>query len=284
MPRQLTMSEQLAHSTVRIECAMLNGQIGTGSGFFFSFLREGDRSVPAIVTNKHVVSGAESGVLYITKRDVEGDPIIGGHVRIEINNFEKRWLPHPDHDVDLCIMPIAGLIEEMEQAGHLLFFRTLDSSLIPNQEELDDLGALEDVIMLGYPNGIWDNVNNMPIIRRGVTATHPNLDYEGRREFMIDAACFPGSSGSPVLLYNDGHWHQRDGNLVMGGLRIKLLGLLYAGPQHTASGDIEIINVPTQQRAVSISRIPNNLGLIIKASRIMEMEGVLDALLKNPAA
>ncbi|WP_349656549.1 serine protease [Xanthomonas sp. 10-10] len=281
MPRQLTTSEQLAHSTVRIECVLSNGQIGTGSGFFFNFLKEGERSVPAIVTNKHVVSGAEAGVIYVTRKDANGDPLMREYIEIKIDRFEERWLLHPNHDVDLCILPIAGLIEEMERAGHLLFFRTLDESLIPSKEELDDLGALEDVIMLGYPNGIWDSVNNMPIIRRGVTATHPNLDYEGRGEFMIDAACFPGSSGSPVLLYNDGHWNQRDGNVMMGGLRIKLLGLLYAGPQHTASGEIEIVNVPTQQRAISISRIPNNLGLIIKASRIMEMEAVLRDLMRT---
>ncbi len=44
--------------------------------------------------------------------------------------------------------------------------------------------------MIGYPNGIWDEANNMPIIRRGITATHPNFNYNGKPEFMIDAACF----------------------------------------------------------------------------------------------
>ncbi|WP_219722193.1 S1 family peptidase [Xanthomonas arboricola] len=260
---------------------MENNAVGTGSGFFFNFLEENGRYVPAIVTNKHVISGARSGVLHLTKVDDQGDPLIRDHVRISIEKFEANWLHHPDERVDLCVMPIARLLSEMEQSGHHFFFRALDASLIPSQDELDDLGALEDVVMLGYPNGIWDHVNNMPIIRRGVTATHPNLDYEGRREFMIDAACFPGSSGSPVLLYNDGPWLRRDGNVVMGGLRIRLLGLLYAGPQHTASGDIEIINVPTQQRAVAISRIPNNLGLIIKSSRILEMEDVLRNFLQK---
>lgn len=276
MPQNLTASERLAHSTVRMECDTPDGR-GTGTGFFFRCLNEGSRFVPVIVTNKHVVAAATIGRFHLTLADAEGDPRIGSHIRIELPDFQRRWIDHPDPTVDLCVMPIQPLIEEAYAAGHRFFYTSLDGSLIPSADELADLGALEDVIMIGYPNGIWDASNNMPIIRRGVSATHPNLDYEGRREFMIDAACFPGSSGSPVFLYNNG-WTTRAGGTVMGNLRVKLLGVLYAGPQHTATGEIRIVNVPTQQRAIALSTIPNNLGLIIKSSRILEMDAVLRPL------
>jgi hypothetical protein len=145
------------------------------------------------------------------------------------------------------------------------------------------LGTLEEILMIGYPNGLWDSVNNMPILRRGVTATHPNIDYEGRREFLIDAACFPGSSGSPVFLFNTNGWTNRAGGTVVGGTRVKLLGILYAGPQHTATGEVRIVMVPTQQRAVAISSIPNNLGLVIKAARLAELDSAMQKLVKNGA-
>ena len=177
-------------------------------------------------------------------------------------------------------MPIAPLLAEAAAAGKTFFFITLEESLLATHAELSDLSALEEVLMIGYPNGIWDATNNMPILRRGITATHPNLDYEGRKEFMIDAACFPGSSGSPVFLFNTGGWTDRKGNTMMGGVRVKLLGLLYAGPQHTATGEVRIVNVPTQQRAIAFSTIPNNLGLVIKAVRLREM----DALLRQQVA
>ena len=64
----------------------------------------------------------------------------------------------------------------------------------------------------------------------------------------------------------------KNGNMYMGSTRILLLGVLFAGPQHTAHGDIEIINIPTGQKQVVTSRIPNNLGLIIKSERILELE------------
>jgi len=143
------------------------------------------------------------------------------------------------------------------------------------------LMAIEEIVMVGYPNGIWDHVNNPPVFRRGATATHPNTDYCGKKEFMIDAACFPGSSGSPVLLYNFGNYSDRKGNVIIGS-RIKLLGVLFAAPQHTATGEIVIANIPTAVKPVAISRIPNNLGLVIKASRLMEFDAVLSMVPRRP--
>jgi len=221
-----------------------------------------------------------SGQFNLTLRGPDGGPLVGQHITIELDRFESRWVPHPEAQVDLCVMPIAPLLAEAAAAGKTFFFITLEESLLATHAELSDLSALEEVLMIGYPNGIWDATNNMPILRRGITATHPNLDYEGRKEFMIDAACFPGSSGSPVFLFNTGGWTDRKGNTMMGGVRVKLLGLLYAGPQHTATGEVRIVNVPTQQRAIAFSTIPNNLGLVIKAVRLREM----DALLRQQVA
>ena len=159
----------------------------------------------------------------------------------------------------------------------------MSRSFLPTADELEDLSALEEILMIGYPNGIWDATNNMPILRRGITATHPNIDYEGRKEFLIDAACFPGSSGSPVFLFNTSAWTDRKGNTMMGGPRVKLLGLLYAGPQHTATGEVRIVTVPTQQRAIALSSIPNNLGLVIKAARLREMDAFIRARIADGA-
>ena len=111
----------------------------------------------------------------------------------------------------------------------------------------------------------------MPLVRRGITASHYKYDYNGKKEFVIDAACFPGSSGSPVLICNVGSYRDKLGNFMFGNSRILLLGILYAGPQLTVSGDIKVVTVPdAQQRALSISHIPNNLGYIIKSEKIMD--------------
>ena len=95
-----------------------------------------------------------------------------------------------------------------------------------------------------------------------------------KKEFMIDAACFPGSSGSPVFILNENGYSDKSGNTYLGAKRIFLMGTLYAGPQSTATGEIKIINVPTVQTPITLSSIPNNLGFVIKSERILELESL----------
>ena len=167
--------------------------------------------------------------------------------------------------------PLAQIVNIAQIQGVSLFYRTFDESLIPNSEKTKTLDAVEDIIMIGYPNGLCDSVNNMPLIRKGITSTDIKLDYEGKKEFLIDAACFPGSSGSPVLICDVGGYRDKQGNLNLGSSRVLLLGILYAGPQLTVTGDIKVVTIPNmQQKALAVSHIPNNLGYIIKSERIMD--------------
>jgi len=280
MTKNLSVTEKMAYSTVRIECETTTGELATGTGFFYGFAGSDDVHIPVIVTNKHVIADAARGKFHLTIADIEGNPIDGQHFACVFDNFESRWIPHPDKNVDLCVMPFAPLLRKTEKDNKTFFFQALDKSLIPKQQELDQLTQMEEVVMIGYPNGIWDQINNMPIFRKGITATHPRLPWNGKQEFLIDAACFPGSSGSPVFLLNLGSYPARDGGVVIGS-RIKLLGILYAGPQHTVTGEIEVVAVPTHQRPISISQIPNNLGIVIRARRLNEFESIFEEILRN---
>ena len=194
------------------------------------------------------------------------------------------WIGHPDLSVDLCIMPIAQLLRSSQERGQQLFFIPMGSNLLPSADDLLKLTAVEEVVMIGYPDGIWDSVNNMPIFRRGVTATHPNIDYCGKKEFMIDAACFPiqrftsivvqrGSLFRPSRKHN--YWKQNSN----AGRN------LHGGAQHSVTGEISIENIPTVSKPVAVSGIPNNLGVVIKAERLREFDAVLEKLLgsKSPA-
>jgi hypothetical protein len=176
-------------------------------------------------------------------------------------------------------MPIAPILEAANKESKRLFYVSLDKSLIPTKAEFDDMVLMEEITMVGYPNGIWDSVNNMPVFRRGITATHPNLDWNGKPEFLIDAACFPGSSGSPVFLFNQLGFATKTGGMTIGPGRLKLLGILYAGPQHTVSGEVKIVTVPTQNVPMAISSIPNNLGMVIKATKLDAFEQFFKNLL-----
>lgn len=274
--KQLTPVEQLAFSTVRIETDLNDGGIGTGTGFFYRLKQQDDgQHIPVIVTNKHVIEGSTKGRFRLTLRNAEGLPDIGSHMNIELDKFEQRWVRHPVEGVDLCVLPIAPLLHLAEGQGKKFFFITLDKSLLPTDEDYNSMFGMDDITMIGYPNGIWDKANNFPVFRKGITATNPKYDWNNKKEFLIDCACFPGSSGSPVLLVNMGGYFTRSG-LTIGSPRVKLLGILYAGPQHTATGEIEIVDVPVAQRPVLISRIPNNLGIVVKSELLKDFDAVFN--------
>lgn len=274
MTMDLSTSEALSYSTVRIECEHKDGSKGTGTGFFIKILEDPakTRFVPILVTNKHVIRDSIKGKLIITKADNNNNPLDTQHFHANIDDFESCWRNHPDDEVDLCAMPVAELRKEAIRRGEKIFYIPLDKSVIPSSQDLNELSALEEIIMVGYPDDIWDYINNKPIFRKGITAIHPKFDYCGKKLSVIDMACFPGSSGSPVFIVNEAGYSDKFGNITLGQSRVLLLGILFAGPQHVIEGDIIIRNMPTINGPKVITKIPNNLGYIIKSERILELE------------
>jgi len=220
------VSNELIYSTVKINCTLEDGAQTTGTGFFCNLEQTEEGTLIVIVTNKHVIKDAVYGEieLSVIHNSVEEFELIS------INEFESQWIPHSDKNVDLCVLPIAGYIntEKLEKEKKTLGFYPITLDRFPDEEDLQGLGAIEDIIMIGYPDGLMDEENLKPIVRKGITATNINIDYDNNPEFLIDIACFEGSSGSPILIYNEGIWIGKEGNAMV-GVRVMLLGVLYAG-------------------------------------------------------
>lgn len=270
--------DQLMKSVVRIEATLQDGSVATGSGFAYRFAsQDGGLHVPAIVTNKHVIEGASKVSLPISVADKSGNST-GKYEVITYELNKNNVMYHPSSEVDLCAILAAPIHQYFEQKSLQPALVHLDKEITADIDTFTELLPLEEVTMIGFPNGIWDSTNNGSIARRGVIATIPKNDYLGKKQFVIDMACFPGSSGSPVFLANFGNYSNRDGSIVM-GTRIKLLGILYAGPQHTASGEIVLAPVPTQNKPMSFTSMPNNLGYVIKAFELEALEAIAVNLL-----
>ncbi len=154
-----------------------------GTGFFFRFTVD-TWAIPSIVTNRHVIEDMRRFELRFTKETDDGRPDVGNIATFDDQDFNASWIPHPDSAVDLCVLPIANLLGAAADQGIKLWVTYVDSSFIPGPEDMARLTALEEVVMVGYPLGLFDSTNNMPIFRKGVAATHPRDDYEGRKRVL----------------------------------------------------------------------------------------------------
>jgi V8-like Glu-specific endopeptidase len=252
---------------VRIESINADGSAGIGTGFIFNY-KINNKEAPFIVTNKHVIANTKSNQIIFIKKE-NNAPKLGHNVTITIQDPTSIWYGHPHNDVDVCIAALGPTMNELVNTTNQVYYKSVPNSLVPTDQQLSELDAIEQVVFIGYPQGLWDSTNLTPIIRRGVTATPVVLDYDGKKQFLIDASVFPGSSGSPVFLYNVGMYSKKDGSTVM-GTRVYLLGIISGVFHENQQNEIKIADVPTTKIPLSITKQMIDLGIVFKSNTIIE--------------
>lgn len=275
-------SKDLFYNTLKIKTDM-----GSGTGFIFDFTTDG--SYPCLVTNKHVIyqkneidgseKFAQEGYLNFHLTD-------GKNYSVKISNFYHEF-KFNKQNIDLCFLPLNNSINFVNQQfvnvlqpQQSLSFQTPSMHYPPLQPSVkvsynyinsshlvnfNTIEPIQEILMVGYPIGLSDEVNNLPILRKGITASHIGADFQGKNEFLIDAACFPGSSGSPVFIYPG-----KESSYP----RPRLLGILWGGPQHNVTGKIicdnetgNIVCSPIEIKKTE-TLIPSNLGFVIKSTEL----------------
>jgi hypothetical protein len=269
-----SISTKALFSTARLVATYEDGRTSIGTSFFFNFKLDESRNIPVLITNRHVISGTKKGSFFLHLAETDGK---GGVVpsdkwaSVELGDFENSWIPHPA-GIDICAMPVAYLLDAAQKAGKNIYHVTFGEEVLPNDQALGGLMAMEEATMVGYPIGLWDSKNKLPLLRRGITASHPGIDFEGEPVGLLDIATYPGSSGSPVMLLNEGSFATPMGLTV--GSRILLLGILYQYYHLDSSGVPEATNIPS----VDITKAPVgpavHMGKYIKARELLELKKV----------
>lgn len=266
------ISDQLRYMTVRILTSSQDNTnwTGAGTGFLYIFAKD-DKLAPMLVTNKHVVDGARViGLTFHVTTDNNATPLPGSGRLISFRSAEVPIVRHLNPEVDLAAIAIHSVIEHAtNQEGWRPFIKCLDRSHLPSAQMIGDFGALEEIVMVGYPTGIVDAVNNFPIVRRGITSTPYATNYQGKREFLADIPVYGGSSGSPVFVVNEGSYSTA--NALVMGTRFALIGVLYAGHIETVTGQIVAEPIPTHLTPVAKVKHMINLGLCIKSALIEDL-------------
>lgn len=272
-----TIAEQLFFTTVRIDTFTARDGLGAGTGFFLSH-KINEVEYLFVVTNKHVVIGVEEGKFSFLKQK-EGLPALGDGFTLNVGSKEwsKMWFGHPDPTIDIAICPLVPLLQFVKQQhGTDLFFRSVSTEMIPAEVQLAELDALESVTFVGYPNGVWDSKNLLPVVRQGTTASPIAVDFEGTPRFIIDASVFGGSSGSPVFILNQGSWATKQGGLVAGS-RVLFIGVIAAVFFRTQMNQIIPVPIPTQIQPMAKQQEMIDLGIVFKAHTVVE---TVEAFLK----
>jgi S1-C subfamily serine protease len=258
-------TKKLLFNTIRVDTVLEDGSEGSGTAFVVSHAHPRG-SHTFIVTNRHLVDGVRSGGLVFTQKR-NGQPLLGQRFQLNIESFPHAWFMHPDPAVDLAIIPMRPLEQAARDRGVELYYHVIDSRLVPDAAATRALDALEEVLFVGYPSGVWDQVNLMPILRRGTTATPMALDFEGRAEFLIDAAVYPGSSGSPVFVYQPDKLHP----LQRPEKRFLFAGVVAAVFFRQEANHLVPAPVPANNRGMVLGSEMIDLGLVIKSQAVVEV-------------
>ncbi len=265
-----SVAEELFFTTLRISTTGPNGEQGSGTGFFFEYCTDGV-SYPFVVTNKHVVEGTVDGMLPFTKQ-ADGRPALGESYEYREPNgtWPQIWFGHPDPSIDIAVTPLMPIVEAARTAGAELFIRAVSSTDIPSSQRLAAMDALSTITFVGYPNGIWDQANRLPIARRGMVATPLVVDYEGSPRFLIDASVFGGSSGSPVFILKEEYFKMKSGVSISDDPGVLFLGVVAAVYFRTALNEIVPVPIPTQVQPMAKQQEMLDLGIVFKSSTVME--------------
>lgn len=214
------ISTQLIYTTVPIYAQKSDGSYSSGTGFVFSYYENEKISIPMLITNYHVLEEAVAGFIefHVANDSLPTKQTLKIQFDRTIINNNKLGV------LDLIAVPLAATLMDLKNKNIDVFFRSVDQNIIPNDEQWNKFSAIEDITFIGYPSGLYDNTNKISIIRQGITATPIWNDFKGEEVFLIDAGVFPGSSGSPVFIYNQGAYATDNGITV--GNRLHFVGVI----------------------------------------------------------
>ncbi len=243
-----------------------------GTGFFYC----NDDNVIFLVTNFHVLTG-------VSPNERSQKSFIGDEIEIKLRdkhgkiyakiiqlfeNGNRLWLEHPtDMEADIALIPLVP--ELLADADFRCITKKTSISNI-------QINPSSQVVMIGYPHGYHDSVNNLPIWKTGSLASEPDFDFDGKRLIVVDISAFPGMSGSPALYVSHSGYHTKNGDMMMTvGMQVHFLGV-YASMQMLNS-DLYLEQVQNSTRYKISHSESLQLGQVWKSALLEEIADSFDA-------
>ncbi len=262
----MSVTGKMAESTVRIECFNHNSddRISIGTSFYCVFRQK----LPVLITNKHVVKGFRSIRIFLPTTPDLHQATSERSRSVTYHQLNEIVVFHGNPNIDLAAIMLPPILDKNVNDGSTIHLPDISPDIFVTENIENQLRFVEDILVVGYPQGLWDKSRNLPLFRRGITSSPAMLDYDGQAKFLIDCSIFPGSSGSPVFLYNYPAYFE-DGQFSLGE-RCSLLGIVSSVLIHKIEGMVVEIDIPTAT-TVSNLPMPSNLGVVVKAREILKL-------------
>jgi S1-C subfamily serine protease len=185
---------ELIAATVQLEQPLAGGMRTVGTGFLVSDPTPDGRPRVVLVTANHVferMSGDEATIGYRVEKPDGSWTYAPQKITIRADG-KALWMRHPSRDVAAISITAPPAFA---QAAIPLSWLAGDDALARDQ-----LAPGDEMMTLGYPQGLSANTAGFPILRAGRVASYPIGPSAAFPTFLLDFRVFPGNSGGPVYL------------------------------------------------------------------------------------
>lgn len=197
------LSATLMQATVQVEQTLPDGSRIMGTGFLVDDPAPDGRPRTVLVTANHVFSRMTGPTAHIGYREQTKD----GEWRydpqpIVIRSGKRElWTHNAAHDV--AVITVKAPPAFAKAAIPLSWLATADTFT------KYDIGPGDEMMVLGYPQGLSADSAGFPILRSGRVASliaAPQVSPT----FLLDFRVFPGNSGGPVFISQAAHLRPGD--------------------------------------------------------------------------
>ena len=190
----IDMTVDLMSATVQLEQPLGNGQRTVATGFLVSDPTPGGKPRIVLVTADHVFEGMAADQATIGYRVQGADGVwtyAPQHLTIR-KAGKPLWTRNPTRDVAAIAITAPAAFAN---AAIPMDWLASDDALAKNA-----LAPGDEMMVLGFPQGLSANPAGFPILRSGRVASYPLGPSAAYPTFLLDFRVFPGNSGGPVWL------------------------------------------------------------------------------------
>lgn len=243
----MDLASHLMAATVEVEQQLPDGRHMIGTGFLIDDPTPDGRPRTVLVTAAHVFNKMPGAQAHIGYREQGKD----GAWRYDPQPITIRagttslWARDPDHDVAAIVVTAPPAFAK----AAIPLAWLADDDAFSNAA----IGPGDEMLVLGYPQGLSANSAGFPILRSGRIASPVDASTSSPT-FLLDFHVFPGNSGGPVFAIPAAG--VTDASLTAGDAKPVIMGML------------------TQQVELNSERL--EIGIVTEAPFIRDALALLD--------